>query len=84
MNSFTGSTEVGRRLADSPLPKPVHLELGGNAAAIILDDADLDLAVEKIRAGSRSSMPVSAAMRSAAFSSRRAPTIVTWRELLRR
>jgi acyl-CoA reductase-like NAD-dependent aldehyde dehydrogenase/alcohol dehydrogenase class IV len=46
--SFTGSTEVGRRVikmaADSI--KKVTLELGGKSANIILDDADLDLAVE--------------------------------------
>ncbi len=47
--SFTGSTPVGRRIAElaakSPLLKKVALELGGNSPFIILDDADLDLAV---------------------------------------
>ncbi len=47
--SFTGSTPVGRRLAElaakSPMLKKVALELGGNSPFIILDDADLDLAV---------------------------------------
>lgn len=41
--SFTGSTAVGRRvgaLAGQHL-KRVHLELGGNSALIILDDADI-------------------------------------------
>ncbi len=47
MVSFTGSSEVGRRIAEVAGPKPMHLELGGNAAAIVLADADLDLAVEK-------------------------------------
>ncbi|MDQ4132442.1 MAG: aldehyde dehydrogenase family protein [Actinomycetota bacterium] len=47
MISFTGSTEVGRSIAAQAGPKPMHLELGGNAAAIVLADADLDLAVEK-------------------------------------
>jgi glyceraldehyde-3-phosphate dehydrogenase [NAD(P)+] len=47
MISFTGSSEVGRRIAAAAGPKPMHLELGGNAAAIVLADADLDLAVEK-------------------------------------
>jgi glyceraldehyde-3-phosphate dehydrogenase [NAD(P)+] len=47
MISFTGSTAVGRSIAASAGPKPMHLELGGNAAAIILADADLELAVEK-------------------------------------
>ena len=47
MISFTGSSSVGRSIAASAGPKPMHLELGGNAAAIILADADLELAVEK-------------------------------------
>ncbi len=45
--SFTGSTRVGRvigELAGRHL-KRVHLELGGNSAIVILDDADLELAV---------------------------------------
>jgi benzaldehyde dehydrogenase (NAD) len=44
--SFTGSTAAGRRvgeLAGRQL-KRAHLELGGNSALIVLDDADLDLA----------------------------------------
>jgi glyceraldehyde-3-phosphate dehydrogenase [NAD(P)+] len=47
MISFTGSSSVGRNIASTAGPKPMHLELGGNAAAIILADADLELAVEK-------------------------------------
>jgi len=47
MISFTGSTAAGRSIAASAGPKPMHLELGGNAAGIVLADADLDLAVEK-------------------------------------
>ena len=45
--SFTGSTAVGRRVAElaSQQLKRVHLELGGNSALLILDDADLDAAV---------------------------------------
>jgi len=45
--SFTGSTAAGRRvgeLAGKHL-KRVHLELGGNSALIVLDDADVDEAV---------------------------------------
>jgi succinate-semialdehyde dehydrogenase/glutarate-semialdehyde dehydrogenase len=46
--SFTGSTEVGRRLlaqaADNVLR--TSMELGGNAPFLIFDDADLDAAVE--------------------------------------
>ncbi len=52
MVSFTGSTGIGRKLAEVAGPKPLHLELGGNAAAIILADADMDLAVEKSVEGS--------------------------------
>ncbi|MCX2950146.1 aldehyde dehydrogenase family protein [Lentzea sp. NEAU-D7] len=45
--SFTGSSEVGRHVAEVAvrnLKKPV-LELGGNSALIVLADADLDVAV---------------------------------------
>ena len=45
--SFTGSTAAGRRvgeLAGSRLKK-VSLELGGNNAFVVLDDADLDAAI---------------------------------------
>jgi glyceraldehyde-3-phosphate dehydrogenase (NADP+) len=47
MISFTGSTAAGRAIAATAGPKPMHLELGGNAAAIVLADADLELAVER-------------------------------------
>jgi acyl-CoA reductase-like NAD-dependent aldehyde dehydrogenase len=47
MISFTGSSSVGRNIAATAGVKPMHLELGGNGAAIILADADLELAVEK-------------------------------------
>ncbi len=46
--SFTGSTAAGRavgELAGRHL-KRAHLELGGNSALIIMDDADLDQAVK--------------------------------------
>jgi acyl-CoA reductase-like NAD-dependent aldehyde dehydrogenase len=46
--ALTGSTEVGReimKLASDTLKK-VSLELGGKSANIILDDADIELAVE--------------------------------------
>lgn len=48
--SFTGSTPVGRNLfrliADSPILKKVELELGGNSPYVVLEDADLDQAIE--------------------------------------
>jgi aldehyde dehydrogenase (NAD+) len=46
MVTFTGSTPTGRRImaAASETLKKVFLELGGKSAAIILDDADLNMA----------------------------------------
>jgi succinate-semialdehyde dehydrogenase/glutarate-semialdehyde dehydrogenase len=46
--SFTGSTEVGRRLMAqcANTVKKVSLELGGNAPFIVFDDADADAAVD--------------------------------------
>jgi succinate-semialdehyde dehydrogenase/glutarate-semialdehyde dehydrogenase len=46
--SFTGSTEVGKQLMAqcASTVKKLSLELGGNAPFIVLDDADLDAAVE--------------------------------------
>jgi len=46
--SFTGSTAVGAKLMEQSAPsiKKLSLELGGNAPFIVLDDADLDAAVE--------------------------------------
>jgi aldehyde dehydrogenase (NAD+) len=43
--AFTGSTAAGRRVGEicGRLLRPVTLELGGKSAAIVLDDADLDL-----------------------------------------
>ncbi|MEV4808940.1 benzaldehyde dehydrogenase [Micromonospora avicenniae] len=45
--SFTGSTAAGRRVGEAAARhlKRAHLELGGNSALIVLDDADLGLAV---------------------------------------
>jgi benzaldehyde dehydrogenase (NAD) len=44
--SFTGSTTAGRRVGElaARYLKRAHLELGGNSALIVLDDADLALA----------------------------------------
>ncbi|WP_181777170.1 benzaldehyde dehydrogenase [Amycolatopsis pittospori] len=46
MIAFTGSTEVGRRVGETAgrALKRVSLELGGNNALIVLDDADLETA----------------------------------------
>jgi succinate-semialdehyde dehydrogenase / glutarate-semialdehyde dehydrogenase len=46
--SFTGSTEVGRKLIEASAQNvlKVSMELGGNAPFLIFDDADLDAAVD--------------------------------------
>jgi len=46
--SFTGSAEVGRQVAarGGELLKRVSLELGGKNAIVLLDDGDLDLAID--------------------------------------
>jgi aldehyde dehydrogenase (NAD+) len=46
--SFTGSTAVGREVAAQAARafKKVHLEMGGKNIIMIMDDADLDLAIE--------------------------------------
>lgn len=53
--TFTGSTPVGRHIArvaaESSLLKRVGLELGGNAPLVVLDDADLDKAVQSALVG---------------------------------
>ncbi len=48
--AFTGSTGAGRAIAKAcgDLLRPVTLELGGKSAAIVLDDADLDVLVAGI------------------------------------
>lgn len=43
--SFTGSVAVGKRIASAAGYKKVILELGGNDPIIIMEDADLDMAV---------------------------------------
>ncbi|HOW34991.1 MAG TPA: aldehyde dehydrogenase family protein [Candidatus Omnitrophota bacterium] len=52
MISFTGSTQVGKHIAGIAGLKKLHLELGGKGVAIVLDDADLDLAAKKCVEGS--------------------------------
>lgn len=46
--SFTGSTEIGRKLMQQSAEhiQKISLELGGNAPFIVFDDADLDKAVD--------------------------------------
>jgi len=46
--SFTGSTEVGKRLIEQSAGQvlKVSMELGGNAPFLVFEDADLDTAVE--------------------------------------
>ncbi|MDE1011430.1 MAG: aldehyde dehydrogenase, partial [Paraburkholderia fungorum] len=51
--NFTGSTHVGRVIAQHAARylKPALLELGGKAPVLVLDDADLDSAVQAIAFG---------------------------------
>jgi len=46
--SFTGSTEVGRKLIEQSAEQilRVSMELGGNAPFLVFDDADVDAAVD--------------------------------------
>jgi alpha-ketoglutaric semialdehyde dehydrogenase len=46
--SFTGSTETGRSVSQACAAsfKPCHLEMGGKNIIVVLEDANLDLAVE--------------------------------------
>jgi len=46
--SFTGSVPVGWAINDQVPRKHVTLELGGNGAAVVLPDADLDWAAKRI------------------------------------
>ena len=51
--SLTGSTTAGVSVAEAsaPLLRPLHLELGGNNACLVLDDADLDLVASELAFG---------------------------------
>lgn len=51
--SLTGSVGAGVAVARSTahLLRPLHLELGGNGAAVVLDDADADLVVAEVVRG---------------------------------
>src|SRR5829696_1122557 len=48
--SFTGSTETGRRVGETcgRMHKRLSLEMGGKNAQIVMDDADLELALEGV------------------------------------
>jgi alpha-ketoglutaric semialdehyde dehydrogenase len=51
--TFTGSTGVGRRIAATAAARgvAVQAEMGGKNAAVVLDDADVDLALEQVMLG---------------------------------
>ncbi|WP_066871142.1 NADP-dependent glyceraldehyde-3-phosphate dehydrogenase [Clostridium mediterraneense] len=49
--NFTGSTQVGRRISKITEMTPLLMELGGKDAAIVLEDADLELTAKNIVAG---------------------------------
>jgi succinate-semialdehyde dehydrogenase/glutarate-semialdehyde dehydrogenase len=44
--AFIGSTATGRRVAEAAAGKATLLEMGGNGPLVVLDDADLEAAVE--------------------------------------
>lgn len=51
--AFTGSTEVGRSIAQAAADRliPATLELGGKSANIIFDDADFEQAIDGVQLG---------------------------------
>ena len=51
--TFTGSTDVGKRLIATcgTLARPIQTEMGGKNAAAVLADADLELAAGEVLAG---------------------------------
>jgi len=51
--SFTGSTRAGKQIAQlaGTAPKPVILELGGNAPVIVFDDVDIEASVDILTSG---------------------------------
>ncbi len=52
MISFTGSSAVGKHIASIAGMKKLHLELGGKAPAIVLEDCNFDIAVKEVAIGS--------------------------------
>jgi aldehyde dehydrogenase (NAD+) len=71
--SFTGSTEVGRRVAQTVSHRMGRtiLELGGNNGIMVMDDANFDLALRAVLFGAVAP-PDSAARPRAASSCRKA------------
>ena len=57
MVTFTGSPAVGKQIAADAGMKRVTLELGSNSATIVDEDADIDLAVQRIVLGGFTSRP---------------------------
>lgn len=51
--TFTGSTQVGRKLSATAAESgvPIQAEMGGKNASVVLEDADLELAVEQVLFG---------------------------------
>ena len=54
MVTFTGSTQIGKKLSQIAGLKRLHMELGGKGSAIILADADLNLAASETVKGALS------------------------------
>ncbi|RZL72256.1 MAG: aldehyde dehydrogenase family protein, partial [Rhodococcus sp. (in: high G+C Gram-positive bacteria)] len=71
--TFTGGTNTGRSIAHAAADKlmPVSLELGGKSPTIVLDDADLDAAVNGVMFGIFSSTGQSCIAGSRLFVDRR-------------
>nr|WP_271210428.1 aldehyde dehydrogenase [Rhodococcus wratislaviensis]GLK35696.1 aldehyde dehydrogenase [Rhodococcus wratislaviensis] len=71
--TFTGGTNTGRSIAHAAADKlmPVSLELGGKSPTIVLDDADLDAAVNGVMYGIFSSTGQSCIAGSRLFVDRR-------------
>lgn len=51
MVTFTGSLEVGKRIAHKAGLKKIALELGSNSACVVAEDGNLERAAERIKAG---------------------------------
>ncbi|MFC3931475.1 NADP-dependent glyceraldehyde-3-phosphate dehydrogenase [Streptococcus dentapri] len=49
--NFTGSTPIGEKIGQLAGMRPIMLELGGKDSAIVLEDADLEIAAKNIIAG---------------------------------